>query len=943
MEFMTKFSEQNNSLPNATAAANEESANLTSPTSAPRLPVASAMTTPPVGSSDDAQLRGLKRAKRAVAIQLSVVRAAFGSVRYLLRLALTLRLSSLKVAAMAELRLWRARSHIRRSGVFDSEFYRAQFTTEPDDLILHYIRHGASEGRWPNPLFDSPWYIAHNGDVRSTGINPLLHYILTWKDEGRRVNKYFDPRWYLIANSDARKSGLDPITHYLTLGSKRGADPSPEFDTRWYLEQNGDVAAAGTNPLAHYLHHGRREGRYPRMYATRLADGKPVEDAELHCLQFRPFGREVALFVTHSPDGRIKPHLRHYLEALSAEGVDIVLIIAADQPFRDDEGWLRPLVKGLFVRQNTGLDFAAWAHVLRRHRTINDVDVLYLLNDSLVGPTNQHDFHVLIDRIRTSDADIVGLTANHERGWHIQSFFLAIKRTALASFAFNQFCLDIVSFVNKDDVINNFEIQLAKRMIDAGLDVAVLFEPFSIHNSTIYHWRELIQQGFPFIKVMTIRDEIDGVDTTGWREVLKDRGFDVTLADALLADLVSQRSKPTARHSGALFSQSHGPVQNSPRVGFFGPWNFNNGLGVASRGYVSALMQTPFETAFSSVHRPFHVHGRLAPSIDFGDFDGGCDFAVIHMNPMAWDALLDERQTSLIAQAQYRIGLFVWESTTIPAYMVEGLRQVDRIWTPSNFCAQAFGAVTDKPIDVIPHIVDVASNETSHRGLMHMRRTIGLAEEERVILYIFDASSYLARKNPEALVRAFKESRLAKQGWKLILKTKNLDMSSPSAVHLTDLIRDCAGAILLQGNMSTVQLSALLDLCDVYASSHASEGFGLTIAEALARGKRVVATDYGGSRDFLNEETGFPVLCLETSLEVDDGAYERGTVWAKVDEDHLSSSLILAAMLSPPQIEARKRAARNIVRETLSSKVVAARIQASLEVSAQSLVGPIRQ
>jgi len=872
----------------------------------------------------------LRRIRKSAAERMALGKAILGSARHLIRLALTLRLSSLKAATLSEIRIWRARRRILRSGVFDADFYLQQFSEPPVDAALHYLRHGAQEGRWPHPLFDTSWYLSHNSDVKVLGLNPLLHYLLTWQTEGRRANPFFDPRWYILANADVRKSGLDPLTHYMRIGARQGADPSPDFDTRWYLDHNDDVVASNANPLAHFLHHGRREGRAPRLRTSRLVDGKPVEAAQLHCLQYLPLKGEVALFVTHSPDGRLKPHLRHYLEALSAEGIDIVLIVAADQPLLDEDEWLRPLVKGLFVRENAGLDFAAWAHLLRWHRELNDAQILYLLNDSLIGPTNAADFSKLFSRIRDSDADIVGMTENWERGWHIQSYFLAIKRGALSSFAFHQFMLDVVSFDDKDDVINNFEVQFAPVLIAAGLKVEVLFTSPTLHNPTIYHWRELLNKGFPFIKVMTIRDEIPGVDKTGWDEALAKQSYDVSLAERLLAELVAQRKNPLPKFRGSLVAPPTLPRRHVPRIGFIGPWNYDNGLGFAARGYVSALMQTRFETGIYSVHRPFDVHRRLAPSIDVSDFDGGCDVAVVHLNPAAWNLFLDERQQALVAGAQSRIGLFVWESTTIPEYFVEGFNQVDRIWTPSRFCADAFRAVTAKPIDVIPHVVEPVFQKAGERRLAQLRAKLGLAAEDRVILYIFDASSYLSRKNPHALVRAFEKSELARHGWKLVLKTKNLDKDKPDAAELFSLIRARQGIVLFDGSMSSPELGTLLDLADIYASSHSSEGFGLTIAEALARRKRVVATDYGGSRDFLTDETGFPVQYQETRLAADEGAYVRGTVWGTVDEDHFASSLVSAATLSPRRLRDIEDAAHRMVIGNLSSKAVAARIDASL-------------
>src|SRR5438270_646719 len=39
---------------------------------------------------------------------------------------------------------------------------------------------------------------------------------------------------------------------------------------------------------------------------------------------------EVALFVTHSPYGQ---HLPHYLDCLTRQGVGVILIVCADEPF----------------------------------------------------------------------------------------------------------------------------------------------------------------------------------------------------------------------------------------------------------------------------------------------------------------------------------------------------------------------------------------------------------------------------------------------------------------------------------------------------------------------------------------------------------------------------------------------------------------------------------
>ena len=79
-------------------------------------------------------------------------------------------------------------AHLAASGLFDKEFYLEQ---NPDvgkgghNPLLHYLLHGAREGRDPSPLFNSSWYLRAYPDVAASRINPLLHYYLHGAAEGR--------------------------------------------------------------------------------------------------------------------------------------------------------------------------------------------------------------------------------------------------------------------------------------------------------------------------------------------------------------------------------------------------------------------------------------------------------------------------------------------------------------------------------------------------------------------------------------------------------------------------------------------------------------------------------------------------------------------------------------------------------------------------------------
>jgi len=112
-----------------------------------------------------------------------------------------------------------------------------------------------------SPLFQAQYYLAHNGDVRNSRMDPLRHFLLYGWKEDRKPNPFFDPAYYLAAHHDVKMAGVNPLCHYLEHGWKERRNPSPLFDAWAYLAANEDVLRANMEALTHYLRHGLLEGR----------------------------------------------------------------------------------------------------------------------------------------------------------------------------------------------------------------------------------------------------------------------------------------------------------------------------------------------------------------------------------------------------------------------------------------------------------------------------------------------------------------------------------------------------------------------------------------------------------------------------------------------------------------------------------------------------------
>jgi len=77
-----------------------------------------------------------------------------------------------------------------------------------------------------SPLFDREWYLANNPDVVEQRLDPIMHYLLHGAEEGRAPGPNFDAAAYLKANPDLVGSRVNPLEHFTAYGiieNRRGA------------------------------------------------------------------------------------------------------------------------------------------------------------------------------------------------------------------------------------------------------------------------------------------------------------------------------------------------------------------------------------------------------------------------------------------------------------------------------------------------------------------------------------------------------------------------------------------------------------------------------------------------------------------------------------------------------------------------------------------------
>ena len=228
-------------------------------------------------------------------------------------------------------------------------------------------------------------------------------------------------------------------------------------------------------------------------------------------------GSEVCLFVTYAPRGEIIERNVDHARAWAAANFQVVMIVVVDR-LDDalDESELG-FAAGILIRQNIGYDFGAWATAINQVPELKTASLVATVNDSIYGPLEG--FGAMLDRVRQLDADVIGAIESHELQRHFQSFLIFFKPGALAHRKFWDFWRSVRSG-SRDVVIFRYEIRLLSIFEKAGLRCRSLFRSPGGTNRTLVDWRQLVREGFPFVKIAVLKEIAPGDKESDWASLV---------------------------------------------------------------------------------------------------------------------------------------------------------------------------------------------------------------------------------------------------------------------------------------------------------------------------------------------------------------------------------------------------------------------------------------
>lgn len=321
-------------------------------------------------------------------------------------------------------------------------------------------------------------------------------------------------------------------------------------------------------------------------------------------------------------------------------------------------------------------------------------------------------------------------------------------------------------------------------------------------------------------------------------------------------------------------SKTPGGLPKAGRVVVAGMFRTASGLGAWARSSYHALVAAGYDVV------AVDLSSALAPL----DFD--CDIPLSEFPLEQQGTLIIYANAPEIPSSLRKLGLrrkhdwriiaaWAWELELFPDGWEAAFPFISEIWTLSEFAARAFRSHHNAPrVRVVP--ISVNPPEGLSRGGLQSARPVF-----RVVA-MADALSSLKRKNPLGAIAAFKAAFGGDPTCHLTVKVRNLGSEDELSLELRNALAGANNITLIESSLSEADTWNLIASADVLISLHRAEGFGLSIAEAMAVGVSVVATGWSGNLQYCNDEVAALVPYELVRVRDQSRQYEgKGLIWAE--------------------------------------------------------------
>lgn len=339
----------------------------------------------------------------------------------------------------------------------------------------------------------------------------------------------FDSEWYSNTYRIEKKKAAK---NYLIDGYKNGCDPSVYFSSFNYYLANPDTKVM--NPLLHYEIWGREENRMTTVDGRQKNSIFNIQKEDSQYIKaYNKKNREIrkcAIFASYCKDETIPEYVVYYLKELS-KIVDAIIFIA-DNGLKDHQE-INKIIDYVefaqFGKHNT-FDFGSYKigfEYLKSNNLLNNIDELYMTNDSCYGPVNG--FENIINVMSMKECDFWGLLDSRDRdNYHLLSFFYCFKNNVINDIRFYNFFNRVKYNMSWEYTVNNLETKFTEYLSEFYKSEAYIKDfcdnSFKViagnMNPTLWPV-ELLGRDFPLIKIKCLDGRFGNEMHSNAGEVLK--------------------------------------------------------------------------------------------------------------------------------------------------------------------------------------------------------------------------------------------------------------------------------------------------------------------------------------------------------------------------------------------------------------------------------------
>jgi glycosyltransferase involved in cell wall biosynthesis len=266
--------------------------------------------------------------------------------------------------------------------------------------------------------------------------------------------------------------------------------------------------------------------------------------------------------------------------------------------------------------------------------------------------------------------------------------------------------------------------------------------------------------------------------------------------------------------------------------------------------------------------------------------EGAAATRILHLNPPMLPRGILKLGIGNFAKT-FNIGYWAWELEIIPREWQHALRYVNAVFVPSEFTRQAIARHTSIPVITVPHPV------AERPAAPGMRAQFGIPDDAFLISTIFSAGSSINRKNPDAVLKAFRQFAARHPKAFLLMKASGDPARDTRLGALVAAANEIGNVRVITENLPSSAIAGIIRQSDTYISLHRSEGFGLTVAEAILGGTPVVSTGWSGTADFCDPQntwnTEYALIPVVDSHP--EFAALTEARWADASPDHAARQL----------------------------------------------------